>query len=488
MNIKKHTLTGIQSIWIPLTLLGGLLILSLIIQLTLSWLSYNQIVPVKQHANQLEQIQNFLYQVETTLSQQLPEDKRLKNTDRIILKQSLQNLLDQKNNLSDSTPTAIRLGRQVLNNKNATPQEILLKVLYIIRKTFQIESTEHIALTHALYKSSQLKIKIGIIILIVLPISTLMIIFLMRYRIYVPLQQMGLLMKSLGNKHYDKIPTTEVDPLFYKLFENYNSMVQRLSLLENEHLRNEQALQKQVQKAARTLIKQQQNLANTERLAALGEVMARISHELRNPLAGVQMACSNIKTDMADQHTCQEYLSRLTMMCSEIDRIIDLLNSFLSLARHNPEPLTLISINTTINDLLKLVKYQIPEHIKLQYQPTENIHCHLPENQFQQALLNLILNAKQAMGDKPGRILLEVFHEYDRLVVHITDEGPGFSSELLNSNIRSFSSSHLGGTGLGLSMVNRFIHNHNGELLLSNLAPLGARVTLKLPCEESSYD
>jgi len=351
-----------------------------------------------------------------------------------------------------------------------------------MRKTFQHEAAKHVILTHALHQSALLEVKIGIIALITLPLSALIILILMRRRIYVPLQQMSLLMKSLGNQQYQSIPPDRVDPMFQTLFENYNNMVVRLSKLETEHIQNEQELQLQVEKAARTLIEQQRSLADTERLAALGEVMARMAHELRNPLAGVQMACSNLKTDMADKPQYQIYMERLSLMCSEINRMIDLLNSLLTQARHDPEPLRQVDIDSTIQDLLALARYQIPAQIKLQYQANHNIRCRLPDIQFRQALLNLILNARQAMAEKTGSITLHVSREDDTLIVRITDEGPGFPPEILDNNIRAFSSQRSGGTGLGLSMVKRFVHNQGGEILLSNLSPSGACVTLKLPC------
>ena len=485
--IHKFNIIGTQSIWIPVSVLGVFLLLSLIVQLTLSWLSYNRILPADQHAKHLEQIQVFLYKVETDLKRQLPENKQLKLSDRLELKKSLQELLEKKNNLADSTPAAIRLGQQVLDNYQSTPQEILIKVLYIMRKTFQHEATEHITLTHALHQSALLELKIGAIILIVFPISALFILVLMRYRIYAPLQQMSLLMKSLGKNQYQSIPTEEVDPIFLPLFSNYNGMVQRLSELEKEHQQNEQELQQQVEIAARTLIEQQRSLSNTERLAALGEIMAQMSHELRNPLAGVQMACSNLKSDMAEKQEYQEYLERLTLMCSEIHRIIDLLNGFLTQARHNPEPLSDTHVNSTIEELLALARYQMPANIKLHYQPGQTIICSLPGIQFRQVLLNLILNAQQAMAQqvmakKTGLITLEAWHETDTLIVRVIDEGPGFPADIIDNNIRAFSSHRMGGTGLGLSMVKRFINNHNGQLLLNNLPEAGACVTLKLPC------
>ncbi len=479
---NKFNAVGVQSIWIPVSVLGAFLLLSLIIQLTLSWISYQQIVPVNKHAANLEQIQTFLYDVEAILARQLPDDKTFNAADRRSLKNSLTNLLVQKYNLTDSTPAAIRLGQQLLDSNDITPQHILLNVLAIMRKAFQREAAEHARLTHALHESSVLEIKIGTIVLLVLPFSAVIILILLRFRIYKPLQQMALLMESLGDKQYKTISPEVIDPLFRKLFENYNVMVQRLSHLEDEHLKNEQELQQQIDKAARTLIEQQRNLADTERLAALGEVMAQMSHELRNPLAGVQMACSNLNADLAEKSDYQEYQQRLSLMCSEINRMIDLLNSFLSQSRHNPEPLTLVNVNNTIQDLLTLARYQMPAHIKLEYNPQQSVSCSLPDIQFRQVLLNLILNAQQAMADKPGKINIVVQCENNSLQLSVMDEGPGFPAAIIDHSIRAFATQRSGGTGLGLSMVKRFVNNHNGQLELKNLSPVGACVSLKLPC------
>ncbi len=478
---QKLNIIGIQSIWIPISILGAFLLLSLVIQLTLSWLSYNRIVPVNQHANNLEQIQLFLYEVEATLARQLPEDETFNIADKIKLKNFLNRLVQQKHNLAASTPAAIHLGQQLLDS-NKTPRDILLKVLYIMRQTFQREAYEHARLTRALHKSALLEIKIGVIVLIVLPLSAFIILMLLRYRIYKPLQQMSLLMTSLGNTHYKTIASEEVDPLFYNLFKNYNNMVLRLSKLEHEHQKNEQELQQQIDQAARTLIAQQRSLANTERLTALGEVMAQMSHELRNPLAGVQMACSNLNAEMGENNECREYHERLNLMCNEINRMIDLLNSFLTQSRHNPEPLNNINVNDTIEELLTLARYQIPSHIQLTYQVEKNINCPLPDIQFRQVLLNLILNAQQAMADKAGNISITAQLEDHTLAIQVMDEGPGFPADIMEHNIRTFTTHRSGGTGLGLSMVKRFVNNLHGQLELNNLSPVGACVTLKLPC------
>lgn len=294
-------------------------------------------------------------------------------------------------------------------------------------------------------------------------------------------------MQLLGKRQYQRIPANKFAPVLQPLANNYNNMVVRLSELEAEHLNIENDLQVQVESATRTLIEQQRVLGNTERMAALGEVMARLAHELRNPLAGVKMACHNLQTDMSDHEGFSDYQDRVNLVSSEIDRMIHLLNSLLDQARHAPEQLHDTNINITISELLKLARYQIPPNINLLYEAKEKeeIICRLPHIHLRQALLNLIINAQQAMEAKlkgaEGSITLSSHREENTLVISVCDEGLGFPKDLIEDGIRAFSTYREGGTGLGLSMVQRFVRNQGGTLELSNKAS-GACVTLKLHC------
>jgi two-component system NtrC family sensor kinase len=108
--------------------------------------------------------------------------------------------------------------------------------------------------------------------------------------------------------------------------------------------------------------------------------------------------------------------------------------------------------------------------------------CCLPDALFRQALLNLLLNAQQALGERGGRVTIEAFVIDGWLRLSICDNGPGFPEDLLESGIRAFVTHRAEGIGLGLSMVQRFARALGGRLRLSNLAPHGACVTLDLPC------
>jgi nitrogen fixation/metabolism regulation signal transduction histidine kinase len=289
-------------------------------------------------------------------------------------------------------------------------------------------------------------------------------------------------MNLLTGKKYSQAPVATIDPLLRPLTENYNAMVTRLAELEDEHALREQDLETQVENAARVLLDQQRSLANTERLAAVGEAMARIAHELRNPLAGVKMSCTNLRQDLSQQLDSLEYVERIDIVAGEIDRIIALLNSLLDQSRHKPEVLREVAVARAVKDLIVLASYQIPAQIHIEQQIGEDIVCRLPDALFRQALLNLLLNATQALADTGGKIVIKGDLVDGDLHMIISDNGPGFPDDLLDSGIRAFVTHRAEGTGLGLSMVQRFARARGGSIMLSNLDPHGACVTLELPC------
>jgi signal transduction histidine kinase len=109
------------------------------------------------------------------------------------------------------------------------------------------------------------------------------------------------------------------------------------------------------------------------------------------------------------------------------------------------------------------------------------LRVHLPESGIRQALLNLLLNAVDALEGGSGCILIKAHVDKEGLFIDVLDNGPGFPQELLDYGIRTFRTSRSGGTGLGLSMVQRFVREIGGTIKLSNQQPHGACVTVLLP-------
>jgi nitrogen fixation/metabolism regulation signal transduction histidine kinase len=152
-------------------------------------------------------------------------------------------------------------------------------------------------------------------------------------------------------------------------------------------------------------------------------------------------------------------------------------------SRHHPEAAVDFNLMILLRDLAALTRYQINPMIELEVKPHAELMVHLPESMVRQALLNLVLNAADAIGQQSGKILLSVHVNAQDLMIDVSDNGTGFPPEMLEYGIRPFRSSRQRGTGIGLAMVQRFVKSIGGSLKLSNQAPQGATVSLILPFE-----
>jgi signal transduction histidine kinase len=227
------------------------------------------------------------------------------------------------------------------------------------------------------------------------------------------------------------------------------------------------------------LLEQQRNLARAERLAVTGEFAASVAHELRNPLAGLQMTLANLRNEIDDA----ELRERVDLMINEVGRLTRLLNQLLDSARHEPEAPQSVHLAELVDEILSLHRYQLAPKMRLENHVDPAVVCDLPADRLRQALLNLMINAGLAMAGKGGLISIDATCEGSSLRITVTDDGPGFPAEILTGGVRPFFSTREQGTGLGLAVVRRFVRDLGGTLELANLEPHGARVTLILPRE-----
>ena len=476
-----------MSLWLPAAVLGALLIITLALQVAMSWKSHRQLAPVNAHIAMMVRLQGVNLELQRMLIEILRDDGALTGEERAHIRSELKVILGLQAHLMADTPQTIASAQDVLADTGIHPRQALILALGHLRKAIEQEAAAHQRLVESVERSTAMDLEIGIITLLAFPAGAILLIYLMRRRILAPLKHLSFLMTLLARRDYSQAPVVAIDPLLRPLTENYNKMVARLVELEKEHEERERDLEGQVESATRTLLEQHRSLSNTERLAAVGEMMARIAHELRNPLAGVKLACINLREELSRRLASPEYNERIDMVTGEIDRIITMQNTLLDHSRHKPEPSRSIMIARTVNDLIKLARYQMPSKIQLEQRIPDDIVCHLPEGQFRQSLLNLVLNAMQAIGEREGRIVIEAILTDGRLRLDVYDDGPGFPSDLIEYGIRAFITHRAEGTGLGLSMVQRFARAVGGNITLSNREPHGACVTLELPCREYGH-
>jgi signal transduction histidine kinase len=150
-------------------------------------------------------------------------------------------------------------------------------------------------------------------------------------------------------------------------------------------------------------------------------------------------------------------------------------------SRHAPEESTDFDLAQLTSDLLVLTRYQLAETIQLTTDIYQPLPVHLPESGMRQALLNLLLNAADAFEGRAGLVTIKAGVERGVLLIEVSDNGPGFSQDMLTQGIRPFRTERQHGTGLGLAMVQRFVKEMGGSISLDNVAPHGARVSLSIP-------
>ena len=304
------------------------------------------------------------------------------------------------------------------------------------------------------------------------------LLFLYR-RILYPLNDLRQLLERLTDENYTPITTHHLDTLLVPVFNSYNEMVIHLAELEEAKRLYAQSLQREVRLATQALLDQQNSLARAERLAAIGEVAAELAHEIRNPLAGIQMAFNNLRREINDVSQCE----RMDLISDELKRLARLLNDMLNQSKHTPEIATHFDMVNLIDDLLTLTRYQLVETITLTCLTPERLMVHLPQSGVRQALLNLILNAADALDNGLGAICIKLSSSTQGLRIEVYDNGHGFSQDMLSYGIRPFRTSRARGTGLGLAMVQRFVKDCDGSIKLSNQEPHGACVMVFLPKE-----
>jgi len=235
-------------------------------------------------------------------------------------------------------------------------------------------------------------------------------------------------------------------------------------------------------------------LRERDRLAALGEMSAGLAHEIRNPLAAIKGAAQELdpKTLKGDDRELME------IIIDEVNRLNGVVTEFLDYARPFRGTFSALSVNDAVRRTAQLMQHDLAEmEIKV------DVDDDIPDvsgdaERLQQVLINLVLNAADAMGRK-GRVqlstrvvdsfkdaaLLGIKGPVRSVEIRVKDEGPGMSASVLHQIFIPFFTTKDRGTGLGLALCQRIIQHHGGQLEVRSVeAPAGdhgATFIIRLP-------
>lgn len=401
--------------------------------------------------------------------------------DQAATREELLRRIDELSGLATSpeTPGKLQIFRARIVAANSGDRTEIIQSFIGFQEVIELEHTSQAELIAGLEQQTELQLKLELAAPIAILAVGVVLVPITRRRIIKPLHAFGRQLSHLAEGHFTPAPLDEVDPLLIPLHRNFNELVRRLRQLEAAHRARTASLEEEVRTATRALLEQQRTLARAERLAATGELAASVAHELRNPLAGIQMTLSNLRMELEDH----DLVERVDMIIDEVTRLTRLLNELLDAARHAPEAPRTIHLASLVDEMLTLTRCQLPPEVRLESQVPADLSCRLPQDRLRQALLNLLLNAANALTDRGGAVTVAAAREGQQIRITVSDDGPGFPAELLQTGIRPFFSTRERGTGLGLPMVRRFARDVGGDLTLTNREPHGACVTLLLPAE-----
>ena len=237
----------------------------------------------------------------------------------------------------------------------------------------------------------------------------------------------------------------------------------------------------------------QEQLIRSESLAAIGQLVAGVAHELNNPLASVTSLLQATIEDLTywDKHTRpdEDLIDDLKFADKELARAKSIVASLLSLSRQTQTYSEAVNLNIVVKDALGVLFNQYKHH---NLNIIENYDQNLPDihgnfANLGQVAMNLIQNAIQAASNKQATIFLEThFAKNARQVVFVcTDTGPGIPESVRQDIFKPFFTTKAPGkgTGLGLYLCHEIIRKHGGTLTLENTAGKGAKFVVRLPVD-----
>jgi two-component system NtrC family sensor kinase len=464
----------------------GLLLLAMIILGSMMWRNLHRFETVLSYVTYSHRVQNVSMSLQQSLIEYLSESVSVAYPEVLTrtiaalthTMSQMDALMAESDLLSERAKQSMEAVRGMLtdvhNLDRIEKNTRLIGALKLMGETLDHEVMQQEKMLADLSRNTETELTMASITFVVI---LLVAILFFHRRILHPLNDLRQLLQRLSEENYSQIKTDHLDPLLLPVFNSYNEMVNHLAELEEGKRVYAQSLQSEVRIATQALLEQQASLARAERLAATGEVAAELAHEIRNPLAGIQIAFSNLRREIDDNEQCE----RMEMIGSELKRLARLLNDMLDQSRHSPEAPVDTDVAALIRDLVRLTRYQIAENIALEVDAPAALPAYLPVSGLRQALLNLLLNAAEALEGQSGSIGIRARKNEQGVQIDIFDNGPGFSRDMLDHGIRPFRTSRQRGTGLGLAMVQRFVRDIGGTIKLDNRENRGAVVTLFLP-------
>ena len=239
-----------------------------------------------------------------------------------------------------------------------------------------------------------------------------------------------------------------------------------------------QDLKKRVREKTEALQAAQKEIAQSEKLAALGYLSAGMAHEIRNPLNSIALFIQLMRQSTNDPEQL-EYQSKIL---KEIDRVDSIIRKLLDASKRTRTITPDVQINLVIDTALEVFAPQIETRKILVERHYHVIPSPIKADftELEQIFTNLFLNALDVMNHG-GRLGIDLQQHEGRVIVRIGDNGPGIHQEILPNVFEPFFSTKASGTGMGLPVAQRIAHIYDGSLVVESTSPEGTVFRLEFP-------
>jgi two-component system nitrogen regulation sensor histidine kinase NtrY len=224
-------------------------------------------------------------------------------------------------------------------------------------------------------------------------------------------------------------------------------------------------------------------LIRAQRMAAWREVARRIAHEIKNPLTPIQLSAQRLRKryleTLKDDGTVFDECTRTIV--KQVEELKKMVNEFSNFARMPASDPTPNHLNEVIQETLVLFQ-EAHKNVHFQFVPHDLPILNIDRDQMKRVMINLVKNSLAAI-DKEGEVLIRTDYDSQKQVVRleVSDDGCGIPDEDKGRMFEPYFSTKKSGTGLGLTIVNAIISDHNGYIRVRDNGPKGTTVLIELP-------
>ncbi|MDQ0200014.1 sensor histidine kinase [Neobacillus ginsengisoli] len=243
-------------------------------------------------------------------------------------------------------------------------------------------------------------------------------------------------------------------------------------------------LEKRIQEEMAKNKQKVQILIKQSKLAAMGEMIATIGHQWRQPLTNLSLLIQDVKETSEFGEINNQYIDRFTRECMiQINHMSSTINDFRKFYRPNKEK-TSFSLAESIEDALSVFSSSLKNHdIQVEFEYRGRQIAYGYPNEYSQVVLNILTNARDAFVNrdiKNRKIRIKITETEDHIIAEFIDNAGGIEQEIINMIFDPYFTTRAHGTGLGLYMTKMILENMNGSVQVANTGD-GARFSLSVP-------